>query len=297
MISHKSKIINSLNTFLKYIQSNRYSRRVILFFTNGFKRITLTYFVLNKYKYFFKWSVKNNGLLSTYPIYCKLMLKSIFVKQNTLNNKIPNLKQSVLLRPIEADLHTFNEIFRDQFYNIDYSEVKYIIDAGGHIGLAAVYFALQYPDAKILSMEPEDSNYNILLKNTICFPNIIPVKAALWSHKTFVSIVNPEESPWGFKVSDNDRKDKILALNIQDALELLDTDYIDILKINIEGSEIEVFEASEKWIEKVKYIIIELHDRLRTGCSDSFHDAIKDTDFVKIATPGFFVIYKNRKFK
>ncbi len=45
---------------------------------------------------------------------------------------------------------------------------------------------------------------------------------------------------------------------------------IDILKIDIEGTEREVFSDTSSWIEKIDSIIIELHERMKAGCNRSF---------------------------
>src|SRR4029453_16016552 len=52
-------------------------------------------------------------------------------------------------------------------------------------------------------------------------------------------------------------------------------DYIDLLKIDIEGAEKEVFETSASWIGKVGIIVVELHDRSKAGCSRSVYAAVK----------------------
>jgi hypothetical protein len=46
---------------------------------------------------------------------------------------------------------------------------------------------------------------------------------------------------------------------------------VDILKIDIEGAEKEVFTDTSSWIEKVNSIIIELHERMKAGCNRSFY--------------------------
>ena len=42
---------------------------------------------------------------------------------------------------------------------------------------------------------------------------------------------------------------------------------IDLLKVDIEGAEIEVF-ASCPWMKNVQITAIELHERIRPGCND-----------------------------
>jgi hypothetical protein len=61
---------------------------------------------------------------------------------------------------------------------------------------------------------------------------------------------------------------------------------IDILKIDIEGSEKELFESDyETWLPKVTTLIIELHDRMREGSSLSFFRALTKYNF-RLAVKG-----------
>ena len=54
-------------------------------------------------------------------------------------------------------------------------------------------------------------------------------------------------------------------------------EYIDILKLDIEGSEADIFSERsnyQSWLPYVKVLIIELHDRMRSDCSYNFFRAI-----------------------
>ncbi len=58
---------------------------------------------------------------------------------------------------------------------------------------------------------------------------------------------------------------------------------IDILKLDIEGAEQELFESdSDTWLDRVNALIVELHDRLRPGCSDAFYRAIRRHNFARL---------------
>ena len=50
-------------------------------------------------------------------------------------------------------------------------------------------------------------------------------------------------------------------------------DYIDLLKLDIEGSEREVFEVCD-WQERVDSVVVELHDRFVPGCSEAVDQAL-----------------------
>ena len=55
-------------------------------------------------------------------------------------------------------------------------------------------------------------------------------------------------------------------------------DFIDILKIDIEGAEREVFGDASLWIGKVDALIVELHEQMKPGCNRSFYNATNGFD-------------------
>ena len=52
-------------------------------------------------------------------------------------------------------------------------------------------------------------------------------------------------------------------------------DHIDIIKIDIEGAEREVFRDPSLWLEKVDALIVELHEHMKPGCNRSFRNVSK----------------------
>jgi len=63
----------------------------------------------------------------------------------------------------------------------------------------------------------------------------------------------------------------VKALTVNDLLDNYGLERIDILKIDIEGAEKEVFSNSSSWLGKVDAIIIELHEHTKAGASRSFY--------------------------
>jgi hypothetical protein len=53
-------------------------------------------------------------------------------------------------------------------------------------------------------------------------------------------------------------------------------DRIDLLKIDVEGSEKEIFADSKSWISAVDAICVEFHDRFKPGCCRSFFGAVEE---------------------
>jgi hypothetical protein len=49
---------------------------------------------------------------------------------------------------------------------------------------------------------------------------------------------------------------------------------IDLLKVDIEGAEKEVFAACD-WMDSVRCLMIELHDRFKPGCSEAVNAVVQ----------------------
>jgi hypothetical protein len=92
-------------------------------------------------------------------------------------------------------------------------------------------------------------------------------------------VIDPGLGKWGFMTERKHSSDKprdnvchpVLAITVDTIMKDYNLSRIDILKADIEGAEKEVFSDTSAWIEKIDSIIIELHDRLKAGCSRSFY--------------------------
>jgi FkbM family methyltransferase len=191
-----------------------------------------------------------------------------------------DIRQPVYLRIPSSDVPTYKQIFVDGEYDciVNYSP-RTIIDAGANVGLASVYFANKYPTARIFAIEPEFQNFKLLLKNTSSYDNIVPIQAALWIENKEINLVDPGLGNWGFMThSDSISKNichQIQGVTIDKLMRQYNLEEIDILKIDIEGAEKEVFADPSLWIDKINSFIIELHDFMKPGCSESFYSGIE----------------------
>lgn len=100
-----------------------------------------------------------------------------------------------------TDLKTFSQVFGKLEYD-SFTFVKppqVIIDGGGNIGLAAIFFARKFPSAKIITIEPSAENFDVLKANVAPYPSIVPVHAALWNESGMIDLVDPGSGNWGFE--------------------------------------------------------------------------------------------------
>ena len=187
----------------------------------------------------------------------------------------PQLLHPVSLRFDTTDILVFDDVIIKQDYSFGLPAfAKIIVDAGANVGMTSVFYATRFPQAKILAIEAEHSNFAMLRKNVRAYPNIIPIHAALWSNEGHISISLGQEDPfahWGFAV--NGHPGDVRAITVSGLMRDFGLDYIDLLKINIEGSEKEVFEVCE-WQDAVGSVVIELHDRFKPGCSEAVNNAL-----------------------
>jgi FkbM family methyltransferase len=193
----------------------------------------------------------------------------------------PSLKYPFYLRIGTTDASVCKQDLIERQYEFPLSiKPKVIVDAGANIGSSAVFFANKYPDSIIFALEPEESNFKLLEKNVSSYPQIKPIKAALWKENGQIYLVDPGDGNHGFqtteKAADNCQPlGFIQALTLDALMTRMDLESVDVLKIDIEGAEKEVFESSAKWIDKVGVIMAELHDRTKAGCGKAFYEATR----------------------
>lgn len=192
----------------------------------------------------------------------------------------PGYPADLVVRAGTADVRTFAHVIATDGYDQpDRPDPAVIVDAGAHIGLASVWFANRYPNARVIALEPESANFDLLVRNTSAYANVEPRQAALWSSSGTIRLTDPGQGSWAFRVegvADGDGATitgEVPCVALGDLIDELDLGRIDLLKVDIEGAEREVFAASQPWIDRVDAIAIELHDRHEPGCSRAFFAA------------------------
>jgi FkbM family methyltransferase len=185
----------------------------------------------------------------------------------------PGIPSGVVLRTRTSDLDVYIEVFEDRIYDVELARPpRTIVDCGANIGLASVLFAQRYPQARIVAIEPDRESYALCRRNCRRYPNIETIHAAVWHEEAKLVMTDPEGyGSWGMRTEPHPerarRKLRTVRGQTLDALMRehgLDT--IDLLKVDIEGAELELFADPGAWIERVNVIFIECHDWIRPDC-------------------------------
>lgn len=188
------------------------------------------------------------------------------------------LQDKLWVRNNSTDMKVFVEIFVFEEYNIDLKiKPKIIIDAGSNIGLSSIYFAHKYPNAKVLAIEPDPDNFKQLIKNTLKYDRIETLEGAIWNKTGNLDITGTDA--WNFIVQP-DNNGEIRGYTLDYIMEKFKIDTIDLLKIDIEGSEAALFESGyTNWLNKTKVMIIEIHDWINLKSSKNLFKAISGFNF------------------
>lgn len=190
-------------------------------------------------------------------------------------------ERPVTLRGKSSDAYVFEQlIICEQYKPFCVKPPVTIIDAGANIGLAALYWSHRFPDAKIVCIEPDSANFEILLANTQHLPNVEAIKAGLWSRETKLKVLYPLAEKYAIQLVEDAEDGEIATISIESIMQRQRWHEIDVLKCDIEGSEIQLLAPEARgWIKKTNIVIIELHQSWEPDCARLLFEAFSSVRF------------------
>ncbi len=198
-------------------------------------------------------------------------------------------KLKFTLRKKGSDVDVFRQVIVRKEYDIIFDlfksnnyTPKYIIDLGGNIGLTSAQLMYNYPEATIVSLEPDKDNLELLKVNA---PGVKGIQKAVWSSHTKLTINREfrDGQDWSIQTVPSQEGDsnKVDTITVDALMKEFDFPRIDFLKIDIEGAEVELLasEYQPDFLEKVVVIAIEIHDEFN----------IRTAVYTKLKSYGFLV--------
>jgi FkbM family methyltransferase len=212
--------------------------------------------------------------------------------------RVSRLKYPFSMRGNAYDFATFEEVILRETYNVqmDFTP-RYIIDGGGNIGLTAAYFATRFPGASIITLEPDRENFSLLQKNTSLYTNITAVNSGIWWRSADLVVKDTGKGNNGFVVEEVEKTTtgSVPALSIEDIMLQQGWKHIDLLKLDVEGSEKEIFSSGyQNWLPNTRVLIVEVHDRMKKGCSRSLLNAVNSFNF-SLEIAGENLVFRNEE--
>lgn len=155
--------------------------------------------------------------------------------------------------------HAFYEIFIGQDYRVELAgRPKVILDIGAQFGLASVYYACVYPDARIVALEPSTPNYRILGRNTRALTTVEIHQLALFSGRGKQRLHLAERGGDNSLMITGGAFEEVETTTLDEFAREQGIDHVDILKIDVEGAEAEILRVC-RLAEHVDHIVGELH--------------------------------------
>jgi FkbM family methyltransferase len=185
----------------------------------------------------------------------------------------------------DLDQGVVSHFYKDGYRIIahDSRPVLRIIDAGANIGDETVRFLYHCPNAMIVAIEAEEDNFKLLRQNLSDVPNVRCIHGGLWPVDCRLKVVKEPHtgsSPEAFRVSQTSESDGLDAWSIPRIMKEMGWDTVDLLKLDIEGSEYQLFTTNtDDWINKVNAIIIEVADHERAGTIQAMFAALRNEQF------------------
>uniref|UniRef100_A0A7C4NZN3 FkbM family methyltransferase n=1 Tax=Thermodesulfobacterium geofontis TaxID=1295609 RepID=A0A7C4NZN3_9BACT len=159
------------------------------------------------------------------------------------------------------DLETYKEIFENYVYNhFNLKRSWIVIDCGANIGFYTLRVAPRVK--KVISIEPNPYNYEMLLLNLKInrIRNVVPLNLAIYDKRCSIRIYGEGPTSTIFKPKYSEKYVNVRAIPLDDITKRLKS--IDLLKIDVEGAEVEVLKGATSTLRKTRNIILEVHTHL-----------------------------------
>src|ERR1700722_14645339 len=136
---------------------------------------------------------------------CQILIRRIIQpnsSQRAVLVPVPDSEVRLLVRPFTSDVIVFHDVFHVKEHEWTLSTPpRVIVDAGAYTGLSASYFAMRYPEARVIALEPDAQNFALLNRNVSSFKNVQTINGALWSQSGMLNITDPGSGAWSFRVA------------------------------------------------------------------------------------------------
>jgi FkbM family methyltransferase len=164
----------------------------------------------------------------------------------------------------------YDDIFTENTYFFETENPSpHIIDCGGHIGLAVLYFKNLYPFSRVVTFEPNPETFSLLKRNIAqnSLRGVEAINMALSHEDNKDAILYVGENfleAWDstdtIKPDLWDNMDQYRGISVRSArLSSYINGKVEFIKLDIEGAEYDVLEESKAKINSVGAITLEYH--------------------------------------
>jgi FkbM family methyltransferase len=168
----------------------------------------------------------------------------------------------------EGDKQVCHAVFQGHAYPpMKFSgAVRTIVDVGANVGAAAVFFSIQYPQARLFAFEPTPTNHALLAANTADLPQVKTFPFGLFDRDRQAALYHglhgSIQNSIGRSAQQTEVSETIALRETAAVLRELQLETIDILKLDTEGCEVPILLSMWKWIPRTGVIYVEFHSEV-----------------------------------
>ena len=170
-------------------------------------------------------------------------------------------------------------------------ESSLVVDLGANRGDFTMWSLRK--GASVICFEPHPVAFQYLSKRTACLKGVHRIQAAVSSNSSFTPLfVHPDavSDQLGYSIRSSIKQEKVgfvpyeqvLAFSFEEILECLPK--ITVLKVDIEGSEKEIWPQIKSNYKKIKYLLMEVHDQINPSLRSEIEGFIKVKRLEKLWT-------------
>jgi len=213
------------------------------------------------------------GFKESREVFPEIMSQGFSMKRHGGINRISWNGLQIDVRRNTSDVLVFKQILIDEEYDpvVKLFEERgkrmfTMIDGGANIGLTTLYFYRQFPEARIIALEPSGENFVQLTGNLKlnALTGIIPINAGVWNSNKHLSKAQDfgDGRHWAFSLTESE-SGTFKVFDIPTLLTEYNIEVLDFLKLDVEGAEYEILLKADNlnFLEHVNVISIEVHKK------------------------------------
>jgi FkbM family methyltransferase len=208
-----------------------------------------------------------------------------------------NVRNGVMMEVPVSLYHEFKEIFLEDCYLRGFKEPlpdsPVVVDIGANAGFFSIYVASMRPRARIISCEPIPANFAQLLRNAAINPDLditslpVAVYGRTGSMELFVESEDAFTTAATVLSIDGRIPTEVPCISLQDLLERHGLDWVDLLKLDCEGSEYSIlYRCPVEYLKRIGKMAVEVHIGTETDHNITALSSFLTTRGFRIRTAG-----------
>jgi len=223
--------------------------------------------------------------------------RRVYLKPQFLKNRVAVRLQS------SSDVNVFDQIFisKDFAFIDQIKGLRTVVDLGANVGYFSAYVLSTFADAITVAVEPESGNAELCRQNLEAYGSRAQVcEGAVWHSQANLVVSRGtfgDGREWAtqVRIAESDEEPDVRGWDMPTLIGMCPFGIIDLLKIDIEGSEEQLFSASnDKWLDHVKNICIEIHEGM--NCKLAVARALSSFEYDR-AVSGEYTLFMNLRRK